>query len=441
MANNTPLRASCERCRGQKLRCIPSAESDSGAPCQRCVKAKVLDSCVFRSKSRAQRAARGSGVPGTVDLYKDMDIIAPAFPGTGAFALSSAFSLNTGTETPDSRRSSSTQHNSPMPSSDDGISASSTTASSISTRVLTTAVESFFLSNESTLVDNMNAHGQGHVPTTNMPMGYSVGGIAPAEFQGTSPPSIPLVDCGMGLDVGAESSAPLMNLANLLAEMSPYERQLSRLSDVEICNYPVGDALFLAHRFHTILSAHSDLLSGHSATPLSTPTILLVIHCFMTLTRIYSSIFRHCNNQLLQVLDTRSPHSSKGYIPLSTEVDFRSYRWLRVNQFQHICLCSKWDPTKKAVSMLLSLLGCIEESLGLPPDVKITSTFGTKIQRHRRTSLEENDVTRTALFGEDLLAVLRSGGLYSTVGVQAKELSREIEEVEELLNGITKTGK
>ncbi|KAF2176514.1 hypothetical protein K469DRAFT_606991, partial [Zopfia rhizophila CBS 207.26] len=280
--------------------------------------------------------------------------------------------------------------------------------------------------------------------TPHLPSSYSVNGCAPANFQdlSPSPSSMPPADRSVGIDTPAEeNSGPLVDLANLLAEMSPYERRLSRLSGGELYNYPIGDALFLSHHFHTILSAHSDLLRGDSVPPLSTPTILLVISCFMTLTRIYSFIFRHFNKQLSQILETRAAHSSRGCVPPSTEADFRSYRGLRLSQLQHICLCSKWDPTKKAVSMLLNLLSGAEELLGLPPDVKITSMPGTKPPRHQRSSLEENSGAKKALFEEDSLAVLRSSGLYKTVEVQAKELYKEIEEVEELLKGIIDTGK
>ncbi|RAH73846.1 Zn(II)2Cys6 transcription factor domain-containing protein [Aspergillus aculeatinus CBS 121060] len=53
--SNPSLRASCERCRAHKLRCVPSIAGDPTGPCQRCAKAKIPRSCTYSRRLKTGR--------------------------------------------------------------------------------------------------------------------------------------------------------------------------------------------------------------------------------------------------------------------------------------------------------------------------------------------------------------------------------------------------
>lgn len=131
------------------------------------------------------------------------------------------------------------------------------------------------------------------------------------------------------------------------------------------CEY-IGRTVLGSVRFYAILSDYSHLHSTDSTSQLSTPTMLLALSCFMTLTRIYLPIFGHLHKQLSRRLEAYSAYESRGCAYPSIEPNVHSYRGLWLNQLQPICLCAGWDPMKKAVSMLLSSLGSAEGWLGLP---------------------------------------------------------------------------
>lgn len=379
----------------------------------------------------------------------------PGLPGMSTFALSSS-SPSPEVETPDSLGSLSTEHTPRMVGLDDNtVAIDSAIEGSISdflqhdTRVLDSfSLDAFlqqssnllFGANESAFIDDTSACEQGDGITASMETGYSVDSSARAEFQGISysPSNASRADGGVDLDMLTEERpGPLVDLTALLAEMSPYENLLSKLSGGELQNYPIGDALFFSHRFFAILSDHSHLSSTDSASQLSTPTMLLALSCFMTITRIYSSIFRHLHEQLSRMLEAHSAHESRGCAYSSTEADIHSYRGLRLSQLQPICLCAGWDPTKKAVSMLLSSLGGAEGWLGLPPDVRIMAISGEEAQDEQTTRLKGIGGEKTMLFEEGSMAALTNGRLYKTIRKQAKELRGKIMEVEELLKGAT----
>ncbi|OCK74289.1 hypothetical protein K432DRAFT_409989 [Lepidopterella palustris CBS 459.81] len=119
-----PLRASCERCRAQKLRFIPSTETDSGAPCQRCVRTKVSESCVFSSRSKTGRTGRCRKLSGNAESppqvsSKDKDASMPVLLGMSTFALSGSFSSSPEAVTLDPLGLLSEKNSPPMLSLDD----------------------------------------------------------------------------------------------------------------------------------------------------------------------------------------------------------------------------------------------------------------------------------------------------------------------------------
>ena len=380
----------------------------------------------------------------------------PALPGMSIFALSSSSSPSPEVEIPDPLGSLSTKYTPQMLSLDDNtVAVDCAPEGSMSdfwqhnTRMLDSfSLDAFlqqpsnllFGANELAFIDDISACGQGDSITASMKTSYSVDSSAHAEFQGLSlsPSNTPRADSDADMDtLTEERPGPLVDLTALLAEMSPYENRLSKLSGGELHNYPIGDALFFSHRFYAILSDYSHLPSTDSTSQLSTPTMLLALSCFMTLTRIYSPIFGHLHEQLSRTLEAHSAHESRSCAYPSMGADIHSYRGLRLSQLQPICLCAGWDPTKKAVSMLLSSLGGAEGWLGLPPDVRIMAIPGAEAQGEQTSRLKGIGGEKTVLFEEGSMATLTNGHLYKTVGKQAKELRGKIEEVEELLKGVT----
>jgi len=248
---------------------------------------------------------------------KDKETSMRALPGMSKFALSSSSSPSPEVETPDPLGSLSTKHRPRMLSLDDNAVAvdcapegSMTDFWQHDTKVLDSFSLDAFLqqplnillgANESAFIDDISACGQGDGITASLKTSYSVDSSAHAELQGLSlsPSNTPRADNGVDMDMLTEERpGPLVDLTVLLAEMSPYENRLSKLSGGQLQNYPIGDALFFSHRFYAILVDHSHLPSTDSTSQLSTPTMLLALSCFMTLTRIYSAIFGHLHEQL-----------------------------------------------------------------------------------------------------------------------------------------------
>ena len=293
----------------------------------------------------------------------------------------------------------------------------------------------FCTAKSSSIIDEFGLYGQGDSVIGTTQTSYSVENGTNADFRSlqSSSSNTPRANSSVDIDmVTEERPGLLVDLTALLAEMSPYETRLSKLSGGDLHSYPVGDALFFTHRFSAILIDYSHGPPPDTNSQLSTPTMLLALSCFMTLTRIHSFIFEHLHEQLSWILES---HPTQGLGSCTSQplgASIQSYRGLRLGQLQPICLCAGWDPAKKAVSMLLSSLGDAEGSLGLPVDVRIIAISGADIQGEQTTSVK----AKAVLFEEGSMAALTNGRLYKTMGKQAKELRRKIEEVEELVRGV-----
>ena len=448
-----PLRAACERCRAQKLRCVPSSKTGFGPPCQRCVSAKVSELCVFRARSHTRRTRRHRKLSGSAEgqpwtSRKGKESSLPAFPGMSAFVLPNSSSSSAEVD-PDLLGSLSTEHTPRMLSPDDDTAAVdyATEGSTLDfwqhdARELESFSIDSFLQQQSSFLFGANessACEQGDSTTASTKTSCYIDGSAHAEFQdlALSPSNLSQADSGDDMDMSTEERpGPLVDLTALLAEMSPHEHRLLSLSIERLDDYPIGDVLFFSHRFCAILSDYSHLPSTESTSRLGTPTMLLALSCFMTLTKIYSQIFGHLQEQLSRMPEAHSAHESRSREYQCKGAGIHSYRGLQLRQLEPICLCTGWDPTKKAVSMLLSSLGGAEEYLGLPPAVRITAASDAKAQGKKMSRLRGIGGKKTVLFDEGPMAALTTGHLYKTVGKQAKELRGRIEEVNELLKGM-----
>ena len=192
-----------------------------------------------------------------------------------------------------------------------------------------------------------------------------------------------------------------------------------------VVQYPVGDALSFSCEFCRILSSNSKPRQRDTISNLETPTILVVLSCFMTLNRIYSAIFRHWTESLSRVFTNNK--TSNDY------TNSRSYRGLRLNQLHQVCPRSEVRLIKNAVSMLLESLGSAEDMLDLPSDVRVTNDSRKKSQRGQSLTLEKKN-------GEELLTSAQgspsvmSGIIDNTIRLQTNELRKDIKKLVELLN-------
>jgi hypothetical protein len=448
MARPSRLRASCERCRQQKLRCLPSSDPESTAPCQRCIKAKVPESCVFRSRSRSQRPTHAATAPDKLLCNKDLDIEL-AIPGMNVFALNPPFSPTLDAETSEVDQSSSPtllQNASQAseiftldecrPQSDDCMFEEITpeTWKQISEETFSqqyTWDESLFTNMNETSAPRhppmVNSYSIAHTDNCTRTEAHESIPSPLSEWAADILPS----DCEIRVEgtLTKDRSDPVMDLTNLLAEMSSYDKQMSRMSVNEIpevAHYPVGDALFFSRKFCTILSSNKKSRQRDTMSDLDTPTILVVLSCFMTLNRIYLAMFRHFMESLSQVSTTQK--ISKG------SPDLRSYRGLRLNQLHRVCPRSEGRLIKNAVSILLESLGSAEDTLDLPSNVRVTNASRRNSQRGQSLTLERYNGEEILVSGRGSPSVMSSGIIDSTIGLQTDELRREVKQLVELLN-------
>jgi hypothetical protein len=241
----------------------------------------------------------------------------------------------------------------------------------------------------------------------------------------TGPPS----DFDMDMDVLYKNqSSSSIDLTAILAEMSAYEIRLSQLSSSKLHDYPIGDALFLSHRFHETFLRFNTRASNNSASQLNTSSTPLVFSCLMTLTRTYSIIFEFLFEQLSSMIADHASHQCTDTAHAPFGSDIHLYRGLRLSQLQSLCICSAWNPAKKAVAMLVKSLCNTEDLLGLPPSLRTVAP--TEARMHIKSKSETGNTT---LFGDSATAMPTNNHLYKTIVAQAKQLRDQIEGAERLL--------
>ncbi|KAF2755474.1 hypothetical protein EJ05DRAFT_502933 [Pseudovirgaria hyperparasitica] len=425
IGDNTRLRASCERCRGQKLRCLPTSDSTPGAPCQRCIKAKTAESCVFIPRSRAPRPARSRASSSDISRCKD-STTETALPGTSVFALTPNPSPDC-FEAYQSFTSTPTHGTAQLFNSDEAYAAPPGSTDLVSTYWEANlggllAQDSW---NESMLMDSDPSSLE-----CSQPAESPIEDPARAETSdsvGSPPKSWPLDGNSIDLESTTDNEQqdgsvdPLLHLTNLLAEMYRYEQQLARLPVKDALEYPVGDALYFSQLFRSILLPTGILSQESAISALSTPTILLVLSCFVTLYRIYTFIFRHFVTSLSQ-----DPSLNQ---PLNRLAETRSYRGLRLAQLHKVCFCSHGELIKSAALLLLESLGETEDLLEIPVDARATTVRGGS------STASPNSTRGTQNSGESLTTeqgspfMAKSEVFYHAVGLHAKDLQRQVEQL------------
>jgi len=246
--------------------------------------------------------------------------------------------------------------------------------------------------------------------------------------------ALPSVPAGHEMELDAPVSAtdrpgPLVDMSALLAEMSPYENRLRKMTGSDLHDYPIGDALFLAQRFHDIICAYNNTASGQTETDLSVLPNGLTHLCYRTMIQIYDAVFTFLHRNLSRSIDVQSSASDhKNMSHGATTADMHSYRGLRLNQLRSMCLCASWDPMRKAVSMLIASLKGAEGALSLSPDLRVITSV--QLEGTGRPSSRAS----RGIFEEDMSYSLNDGRLYPHVREQARKLRKRVKEVQELLD-------
>ncbi|KAM5430124.1 hypothetical protein McanMca71_007989 [Microsporum canis] len=438
-----PLRASCDRCRAQKLRCVPSSTADATAPCQRCLKAKSPKSCIFSQRLRTGRAVKSAGVADSRQATRREKEKSPGLPGMSAFALSTPSPSECSAV---EKRNVGQAHRGPSRSKgkidamDVGFEDAVPSTGGATEDLLDAVVDLWDHGSNNNIIlqpssfafeaDELSASPEmSDYPFDTNPYLDTQDFLLPLPY-----PTPVGVDMEMDM-LMAEKPGPLVDLTALLAKMSHYESQISKLPGGDLDSYPIGDALFLSQRFFTVLSEHEQVHSIEASSHLDMPTKLLTLSCYMTLTRIFSSVFGYLYDRLCQLPEATFPLDS-GTHSVSSLPDMHAYRGLRLGQIQPICACAGKESAtrvRKAVSMLLGSLSGAERMLGLPPDVRVmANAHAGKVV----STLAEQGDERMMVLEDGLLIGLANSRLHKVVKEQARELRGKVDDVYEVLKGL-----
>ncbi|PVH93337.1 hypothetical protein DM02DRAFT_619338 [Periconia macrospinosa] len=424
-------------------------KSDTGAPCQRCVKARLSGSCIFNPRSKTGRGVGRSRKPSDFgesspdELSKEKETSMSTLPGMSTFTLANPG--QTLVETTDADRWTTASVTADIPPTldmDDYPAAGASAQRSLrdSRQNHTTDPDMFsladFMSHSSGLFSNLqNAEftedngiclQQTEFSNSTSTISPTNKSIHPGLLGLDSPlPEITHLD-QFHLDViSNDRPDQLLNLRALLNEMSSYQKHLEDRSEGPLYDYPIGDAIFLSCRFHDMLldSKHP---STESTSRTTTPVLLLNFSCFLTLMQIYSVIFNHLHDSIRRLpgehLVRQLPHST--FATLGSDVHL--YRGLRLRQLQPFCLCSSWDPIKKSISMSLDRLRSAETLLNIPANLRTVHHENHDDQCEQACATGANLAQTSAPANKDCLGLLGNGGLYKTVKEQAVHLRGRI---------------
>ncbi|KAI2472700.1 hypothetical protein F4781DRAFT_382642 [Annulohypoxylon bovei var. microspora] len=432
--SNAPLRASCDRCRAQKLRCVPSSNTDSTAPCMRCLRLKTPVMCTFSQRLQMRRSRKNTSDSDSETRPNHRKVKEkPSLPGMGTFVLP-------GPPSPESQQ--------PLPSPGINVKECASETDSDTPMITPEHEISGFWSHESAplQVDEPAESVDGSVGSLPGYYNFDVANLDMPEFLSEligAPDAIP-ADMDFRFDIekltDEKSTNPLVDLSSLLAEMSDYSNRLLKLASWDRDNYPIGDSVLLCQRFHTILFSHACSDTSAAAQNQDMPTTLLIISCYMILTEIYSSVFGYLIEHIVRM---RELHTS-AHKELSPSLhypflgDMHAYRGLSLSQLRPVCVCGGWEPEKKVVSMLYNSLGGVEGLLGLPSDARVVSQGeqekGEDGSGASDTSEEDGrEKLTTVLFGDRLLLSLSHGHLYRNMKEQAQSLREKITKINHLL--------
>jgi hypothetical protein len=488
--NSIPLRASCDRCRAHKLRCVPWTTADSKAPCQRCVKAAVATTCVFGRTGRYRKASVDDSTVSSTNhdsngnnKFKAQDlernhvnninttqrttkenntsfpkVVKPSFPGMGTFALPTSSKVSS--SAPYKEDIDIATHNDPNTYNNDQHGSSYLDTNSVnmsgvldmfpdswdpetlinaqmSMADLTRQSSGVFAFGDHSNIDdceeiiNPNVNSRSGSSSRMEPALISMPPTPQSGYAANLPSQSSMI-----VDMTTSKPGVLNELAVLLSEMPSYEERLSKHLQGNLLTYPIGDAIYLTLRFRAILTGRSDFMPLTSSAPgkENMPAMLLTLSCYMTLISLYLTIFNYFASNLSMIL-AGSKAARHGRLNHACTAD--KYRGLRLDQLPPICLCAGWNPIKKAVLMLLCSLSCTEAILGLPDDVRVTVKPSEEEFQVAYEVWFEAGEEKCVMFNEELMATLMNNGLSKESNRKTMELREKIKLVEGLVVGIS----
>lgn len=408
-----------ERCRAQKLRCVPFPDNPVG-PCHRCASAKVSHLCVFHQRVRTRRSRHNRS---SVENHSDQGSVrsVPSLPGTSVFSI---------TPTPFTTENALASHSrEPLDTGDDendmGFDPLSVDALLHDSAVINfendVALEEY-QSKKPSIAANLGMY----VDDQLSPAGVLLNGVnnVDAESNLTAAPT--------------QNRDRVVLLSSFISEIASYECRLSEQLGRELDKFPIGDALFFSYRFHDILWESSHCFVNPPFYNVA--STLLILSGFMALTRIVAAVFDYFHRQLTDLFKKHQQQEARatggigpGWPYLS---DARLYRGVRLDQLELIMTDVDWDVAvrvRKAASMLLNALGKAEKVLGLPADARVVHVDQGGVQNRGTPDLSGLSEECGPLVGEGIMTVLPNGIVYRSLRQQAGELRRKATDIDTLL--------
>ncbi|PLB40121.1 Zn(II)2Cys6 transcription factor domain-containing protein [Aspergillus candidus] len=282
--NPESYRTSCDRCRLQKLRCVPSFDSDWPSACQRCTRAKAP--CVYGRRARSGRRPKKPDSPSEEEAltpssglsYPVMGHVDPIADPFGDLPLDGAPTENLRFCAADDGLDLPMHERFPVAAQEDWWS-----ASSASSQAGPEKVEAADLLDQPMRLDPCAQEYMGEAFDTS-----STQKTTPRSSHDTmidTPPSSPQIN----------------NLTSLLSATTTYARHLHHHRQKNSTNlliiqdYPISEAARLAQwLWKTLLFRHraerQRRRSGHAEPPTDTPSLFMALSCYISLVSIYDTL-------------------------------------------------------------------------------------------------------------------------------------------------------
>ncbi|PKY07409.1 hypothetical protein P168DRAFT_324823 [Aspergillus campestris IBT 28561] len=287
--NPESYRTSCDRCRLQKLRCVPSFDSDWPSACQRCTRAQVP--CVYSRRARSGRRPKKPDnsneeealTPSSGLSYPSIGHVDPIADPFGDLPLDGGPTENLRACTADDGLDLPMHVPFPVAAQEDWWSVSS--ASSQAGPEMAEPAD---------LLDQPMR--SGHCFQEYMGEAFNT-----CSIQKNTPQSSHHTPINTPPSSSPSSSSQTNNLTSLLSATTTYARHLHHYRQKNSTNlliiqdYPISEAAHLAQwLWKTLLFRHraerQGKRSGHDEPPTDTPSLLMALSCYISLVSIYDTL-------------------------------------------------------------------------------------------------------------------------------------------------------
>ncbi|KAJ5360004.1 transcriptional regulator family: Fungal Specific TF [Penicillium concentricum] len=355
-------RTSCDRCRLQKLRCVPLSDGDLLNACQRCTRARVP--CVFSRRARSgrqpkklERTEETPHMSSSGSNASTPPLEFPSFPVPRDDLLPSIARVDPMTD----------PHDLADPPLDPMLAEilfhtpGDNTVIPVHMPFPVRKVEWWCspesLSPELDLTKSSDALDQTYFNQTETNQTTEI--LSIQNTNSTIPDNLSASDQAPSTQVQGLSSI-LVAMTNYTCDLHRYRAaNIDTKHSSSIYNYPIGGATYLAQWLREIVSRQQwtgnqfPSLNASNDDPVDTPTLLIMMSCYMSLVNIYDTVFSDLRQLLAILPDSTSSKSSRaelrwdlrlGDLPLTNE------GYVRI---------------LNAVQILLDALDAIENDLGM----------------------------------------------------------------------------